>query len=89
MEAGGYYNCKKTDGICEDVCDSEVSGPAPSSSSSSFRHQICRFHSPRRVFLSLSNPFLTAPCLVLLFFFLSRLVCYEKKRNLLLNLNLD
>uniref|UniRef100_A0A0D9YUF2 Beta-1,4-mannosyl-glycoprotein 4-beta-N-acetylglucosaminyltransferase n=1 Tax=Oryza glumipatula TaxID=40148 RepID=A0A0D9YUF2_9ORYZ len=23
MEAGGYYNCKKTDGICEDVCDSE------------------------------------------------------------------
>ena len=56
LEAGGYYNCKKTDGICEDVCDSEVSGPL--SRLPSFRHaRPTVLHSdlslslPRRVFL--------------------------------------
>jgi hypothetical protein len=40
MEAAGYYsNCKKTDGICEGICDGEVSTST----------QICPFPAPRRV----------------------------------------
>ncbi|KAF0935873.1 hypothetical protein E2562_036514 [Oryza meyeriana var. granulata] len=57
MEAGGYYNCKKTDGICEDVCDSEVSEqplrpsamPCPRGQPSDLSLSL-----PRRVFLSVA-----------------------------------
>uniref|UniRef100_A0A453P0B2 Uncharacterized protein n=1 Tax=Aegilops tauschii subsp. strangulata TaxID=200361 RepID=A0A453P0B2_AEGTS len=31
MESAGYYtNCKKTDGICEGICDGEVRTSLPS-----------------------------------------------------------